>query len=551
MTYAVIVGEDDTNSDNTVYFTSGATGRYYDAETKEYYVTYNAIQGGEQIVLKVLDDEATDEDPGIGGLFKATFNKDGYVKALDEMKETAKGDMNTSDNKAAGYTLTGGAKSTDAIILELKGATLWVKSVKAADNYVVIGDDCKIFVHTYNDDADEFVEYNTLESAIGALTTEKVNGQTVAYVNEVATICNKTTGYATTLIIYEVKGTATDVKPSDPATKPEATIVNYTINIPSVNGEPVDTVQGVLEKNGYKLETMQSAEDCVATKDGVTYFFKINTSDKYYTLTVNGKVVEYMTGTQHEFGEADVKAAGNGVGTGYVLSKDNGKTWKYYGYKDSGKALTSVYEAEIETGYVKVTGATLTDYTVVAPEYVKASSSFTVTVAKKDKSEISADTSITVVGNEPKFGGTGVKELSFTVSAANTDVDLKMSASTVYKVAVAKQTGDNTLKYTVDGPKMAKPGDTVIFTVTLNGTVAGTKGSQHVDVTASNGVTIAWLDTGAITGATMDGGTLTLPSGAVITNRTLQFSYKLTSSAAATIDLSIGSATNNQPASNP
>ena len=210
VTYAVIVGEDDTNSDNTVYFTSGATGRYYDAETKEYYVTYNAIQGGEQIVLKVLDDEATKMNPGIGGLFKATFNKDGYVKDLASKGDSA--NMNTTANKAAGYTLTSGTEASP-VTLTLKGATLWVTTKKAADNYVVIDDDCKIFVHTYNDDADEYVEYNTLESAIGALTTEKVDDKFVAYVAKVATICNKNTGYATTLIINELKVTGTPVTP--------------------------------------------------------------------------------------------------------------------------------------------------------------------------------------------------------------------------------------------------------------------------------------------------------------------------------------------------
>ena len=210
VTYAVIVGEDDTNSDNTVYFTSGATGRYYDAETKEYYVTYNAIQGGEQIVLKVLDDEATKVNPTIGGLFKATFNKDGYVKDLASKGDSA--NMNTTANKAAGYTLTSGTEASP-VTLTLKGATLWVTTKKAADNYVVIDDDCKIFVHTYNDDADEYVEYNTLESAIGALTTEKVDDKFVAYVAKVATICNKNTGYATTLIINELKVTGTPVTP--------------------------------------------------------------------------------------------------------------------------------------------------------------------------------------------------------------------------------------------------------------------------------------------------------------------------------------------------
>ena len=222
VTYAVVVGEDDTNTDNTVYFTSGATGRYYDKETKEYYVTYDAIQGGEQIVLKVLDDEATDKNPGIGDMYKATFNKDGYVKDLDSKGDSAH--MNTTANKAAGYTLTNGTEASP-VTLTLKGATLWVTTKTANDNYVVIDDDCKIFVHTYNDDADEYVEYNTVESAVGALTTEKVDGKSVAYVAKVATVCNKNTGYATTLIINELKVTGTPVPP----------VLSNAIEIKSVN----------------------------------------------------------------------------------------------------------------------------------------------------------------------------------------------------------------------------------------------------------------------------------------------------------------------------
>ena len=527
VTYAVIVGEDDTNSDNTVYFTSGATGRYYDAETKEYYVTYNAIQGGEQIVLKVLDGEATKVDPGIGDLYKATFNKDGYVKALEVKTETTDNNMNTSENKKAGYTLTGAYDSKTAITLTLKGATLWVESVKAKDNYVVIDDDCKIFVHTYNDDADEFVEYNTLESAIGALTTEKVNGQTVAYVNEVATICNKNTGYATTLIIYEVKGTTTVVKPSDPATKPEATIVGYTINIPSVNGEPVDTVQGVLEKNGYKLETMQSATACVATKNGVTYFFAINTSDAYYTLTVNGKVVEYMKGTC-KFGEADVKAAGNGVGTGYRLSKDNGKTWTYYEYKPTGKALSSVYEAEIETGYVALAAASGATG-VSVPGYAKANSTATVTVTKTPAP--AADTTLAVTYASGKTtaaqAGDGKKtEFTFTIETANADIkDINVKSVETYKMTYSKVDPKNDISMVLEGPakvEKAASGDTV---VTVTATISGTA-SADAEFTISGA---NWDSGKQITGKVeFSGNKVTVKSGTYLSDYSVTFQLKVT-----------------------
>ena len=294
VTYAVIVGEDDTNSDNTVYFTSGATGRYYDAETKEYYVTYNAIQGGEQIVLKVLDDEATKVNPTIGGLFKATFNKDGYVKDLDVKAATADGKMNTSGNKDAGYTLTGAYDSKTAIKLTLKGATLWVTAEEDSDNYVVIDDDCKIFVHTYNDDADEYVEYNTVESAVGALTTEKVDGKSVAYVAKVATVCNKNTGYATTLIINELKvGTAASA-PSvvDGYTTHVSNIAGNKITVNAVSAETdakvMDTAIAELIARGYTDIEVTDALKVKAKSGNVVYNYVVERNEaKAITVTNN------------------------------------------------------------------------------------------------------------------------------------------------------------------------------------------------------------------------------------------------------------------------
>ena len=291
VTYAVVVGEDDTNTDNTVYFTSGATGRYYDKETKEYYVTYDAIQGGEQIVLKVLDDEATDKNPGIGDMYKATFNKDGYVKDLASKGDSAH--MNTTANKAAGYTLTNGTEASP-VTLTLKGATLWVTTKTANDNYVVIDDDCKIFVHTYNDDADEYVEYNTVESAVGALTTEKVDGKSVAYVAKVATVCNKNTGYATTLIINELKvGTAASA-PSvvDGYTTHVSNIAGNKITVNAVSAETdakvMDTAIAELIARGYTDIEVTDALKVKAKSGNVVYNYVVERNEaKAITVTNN------------------------------------------------------------------------------------------------------------------------------------------------------------------------------------------------------------------------------------------------------------------------
>ena len=305
--------------------------------------------------------------------------------------------------------------------------------------------------------------------------------------------------------------------------------------VPKVDGKLVDTAANVLANNGYTVTGLFNGAYW-ATKNGTTYFFT-ESNPEYYTLTVNGTVVEYMAkNTASKISEKEFAAKYGTDGTAYKFVK--GGTTSFFAYApNSNTAMTDgTATVVIETGYVTVTGATLTGYTVKAPEYVKANSTFTVTV--ESNSAISENTSITVNGTEKSGNGTA-KELSFTVSAANADVTLNVTASTVYKVtANGVSTATNGLTATVDGPKMAKPGETVTFTVTLNGTVAGTSG-QSLKVSASD---ITWLDTGAITNATRAGNELTLASGTVIANATVQFSYTLSSSAPAdaTIDLSIG-----------
>ena len=504
-------------SDVDTYFVKKANADIITDSTGSYYVL-PAIVDGEETTVKV---DATITTAGLNNNANEVF-----VAANNVIKDkndiiTSFTDVKNSNTFSATKTASNSGYQTGTV----------------AANRVVLG-----LNYTGNKNTATFWAYNDKTNVY--VVDEKYKTITVSAVASVADDTNDmvyasadtNTKVLKDVIIIEVPQNATPASGTfDPADPMTAGINGTVVVVPKVDGKLVDTAANVLANNGYTVTGLFNGAYW-ATKNGTTYFFT-ESNPEYYTLTVNGTVVEYMAkNTASKISEKEFAAKYGTDGTAYKFVK--GGTTSFFAYApNSNTAMTDgTATVVIETGYVTVTGATLTGYTVKAPEYVKANSTFTVTV--ESNSAISENTSITVNGTEKSGNGTA-KELSFTVSAANADVTLTVTASTVYKVtANGVSTATNGLTATVDGPKMAKPGETVTFTVTLNGTVAGTSG-QSLKVSASD---ITWLDTGAITNATRAGNELTLASGTVIANATVQFSYTLSSSAPAekTIDLSIG-----------
>ena len=504
-------------SDVDTYFVKKANADIITDSTGSYYVL-PAIVDGEETTVKV---DATITTAGLNNNANEVF-----VAANNVIKDkndiiTSFTDVKNSNTFSATKTASNSGYQTGTV----------------AANRVVLG-----LNYTGNKNTATFWAYNDKTNVY--VVDEKYKTITVSAVASVADDTNDmvyasadtNTKVLKDVIIIEVPQNATPASGTfDPADPMTAGINGTVVVVPKVDGKLVDTAANVLANNGYTVTGLFNGAYW-ATKNGTTYFFT-ESNPEYYTLTVNGTVVEYMAkNTASKISKKEFAAKYGTDGTAYKFVK--GGTTSFFAYApNSNTAMTDgTATVVIETGYVTVTGATLTGYTVKAPEYVKANSTFTVTV--ESNSAISENTSITVNGTEKSGNGTA-KELSFTVSAANADVTLTVTASTVYKVtANGVSTATNGLTATVDGPKMAKPGETVTFTVTLNGTVAGTSG-QSLKVSASD---ITWLDTGAITNATRAGNELTLASGTVIANATVQFSYTLSSSAPvdATIDLSIG-----------
>ena len=110
--------------------------------------------------------------------------------------------MNTTDNKANGYAMKTDTASEKGLQLRLDGFTLWVIDEKSEDNYVVVNDEARVFVKLA--DESDYEEYSSIDAAMSALDEDE--GKVV----QVVAICDKTTGYADTLIIREVGIDETD-----------------------------------------------------------------------------------------------------------------------------------------------------------------------------------------------------------------------------------------------------------------------------------------------------------------------------------------------------
>ena len=484
------------------------------------YFTYNAVVDGKIETVKVDVDAkcgSTTADKLDGLYSDYTVSSKGYITGLTQYG-TYDG---TSSAKAALNSVTGIDKTSKEYTVIVGGKT------------ITCADDMKVFYVDKNG--------NITESSYAAIYPD-TNDLVYAVVDKYL---------VKTLVIFEVEDKGAASGKFDPANPQKAYIDGYTVVIPKVDDKKVDNIANVLADNGYTVTGLMGGT-VMANKNGVTYFFTENAAGTYefWTIKVNGTVVEYVAKDGvSKLSNKDLYDKYNGNGTGFIW-KSGSNAFAYAPYQNDATALLMPASYKntamvYETGYVAVSkkaGATFNADLADFANYVKVGSEVTLTT----KDAVAANSTVTLnytVGSkadkQDKSTGKDAAKLSFTIKADADVVLTGTTASTVYKVtANGVSTATSGLTATVDGPKMAKPGETVTFTVTLNGTVAGTSG-QSLKVSASD---ITWLDTGAITGATRSGNELTLQSGTVVANATLQFSYTLSSSATvdATIDLSIG-----------
>ena len=205
---------------------------------------------------------------------------------------------------------------------------------------------------------------------------------------------------------------------------------------------------------------------------------------EYYTLTVDGTVVEYIKSSEASTTTwKQVKDAAKG-GTGML---ENGTYAAYASKADANKVVTSASVAtKIETGYVKVTNSIGgSDPAIVIDGYAKANSSFTVkatytsAVAANEEVVLTYDGTKTVTG----VADTARNMFTFAVPAGVADVTLNSIANVgTYTVAAPKVVNGSGSEITglkgltvsaVADKTTAKSGEKVTVTVTISGKATG------------------------------------------------------------------------------
>ena len=327
----------------------------------------------------------------------------------------------------------------------------------------------------------------------------------------------------------------------DPANPQKAYIDGVEIVIPKVDGKFVDNAANVLVNNGYTVTGMfGSPATYWATKGGNTYFFTVkDPAPEYYTLTVDGTVVEYIKSTENSTTTwKQVKDAAKG-GTGMLV---DGTYAAYADKTDANKVVTNASAAtKIETGYVGVTNSiTGSDPTIVVDGYAKANSTFTVKATYSTTANTNEEVVLTYDGTKTVTGvaDTARKVFTFAVPAGVADVTLNSIAKVAtYTVAAPTVSGgatgsENVLKgltvSAVADKTTAKSGETVTVTVTISG-----KATDTVTLTLTGA---SWLAPSVPTGVAYTSGTkLTVANGTNLGDGvTVKCEFTVTSSATTT-----------------
>ncbi|MFR3561275.1 MAG: S-layer homology domain-containing protein [Oscillospiraceae bacterium] len=412
------------------------------------YFTYNAVVDGKIETVKVDVDAkcgSTTADKLDGLYSDYTVSSKGYITGLTQYG-TYDG---TSSAKAALNSVTGIDKTSKEYTVIVGGKT------------ITCADDMKVFYVDKNG--------NITESSYAAIYPD-TNDLVYAVVDKYL---------VKTLVIFEVEDKGAASGKFDPANPQKAYIDGYTVVIPKVDGKKVDNIANVLADNGYTVTGLMGGT-VMANKNGVTYFFT-ESNPEYYTLTVNGTVVEYLAkGATSKISEKEFAAKYGTDGTAYKFVK-GGKTHFFAYAPNSDGAMTSDADTiVIETGYVTVTdntSATLTGVTEYnSTKYAKVNSDVTVKYAAVD-----ANSSVTLtytVGSGAdqkitKTTGNAAADVTFTVSGDKNIVLKDKSVATSYAITLPDEKTTNGVTVKFEGPAKAVAGQTVTVTAKLTGKATG------------------------------------------------------------------------------
>ena len=445
---------------NAIYLAGASRSNLIQNSTGNYY-EYNAIVDDEITTVKV--DKATKVGSTyayeLDGMFKSyNVNSKGVITSL-----TAHDTYGSVAADKAQYLAGDGLNKVSA------DYTVIIDTKASGKNATITCDEKATFYYVDKDGKITEITYKNV--------TKDENDKVYAFVDDYM---------VKQLVVFEVKDKGAASGTFDPANPQKAYIDGVEIVIPKVDGKFVDNAANVLVNNGYTVTGMfGSPATYWATKGGNTYFFTVkDPAPEYYTLTVDGTVVEYIKSSEASTTTwKQVKDAAKG-GTGML---ENGTYAAYASKIDANKVVTSASVAtKIETGYVKVTNSIGgSDPAIVVDGYAKANSSFTVkatytsAVAANEEVVLTYDGTKTVTG----VADTARKVFTFAVPAGVADVTLNSIANVgTYTVAAPKVVNGSGSEITglkgltvsaVADKTTAKSGETVTVTVTISGKATG------------------------------------------------------------------------------
>ena len=453
MTSANTAVEDD--SSNALFIAKGSVSNLIHDNDGDYF-TYSAVVNGEIKTVKVASDvkvgnvaiypTSKDVKDNVGGLYKSySVDKHGIITNLNTYTTSANGTVvDTTKNETAGvYT---GIKKTS------KEYTISV-GLKADGSYtdiLTVGDDAKIF-YVNDDDEISVSSYN----AIAEDSNDKIHVVLKDYVVK-------------TLVIYEKSGNTTNNSQTlNPGEKPvDAQLVGSDLYINVIDNDTTAAATAatkVLKDAGYRRIDLSNGEAIDANGD---YFYFDTITTNYYTLKVDGEVVEYIKkNAKSETTLGQIQ----GEGTGYI--KDNGASVIGYSAKTVKTEVVSNATAAtvIETGYVNVNTNSVSDVSVEAG-YAKVGSTVKVTYT----GTVAANESLTLTYNTDKTVDAVNKVFSI---KADKDITLvKVDKVATYTVAAPTVSASPVKGLTVTAvadKTSAKAGEKVTVTVTIKGEATG------------------------------------------------------------------------------
>ena len=293
--YAVVVGEDGSVGSRFVYLTDGIAERSW-AEDPGYYWSYDAVVNGELVTTEngkggfntLIEKDTNGNWLQGGALYKASYDANGYAKKMELMSDNWT-TATTDNNKDNGYVQITSSGNT-AFSATLRGQTIYFNTANYSKQYVMTDNDCVFYVqNTDTSTGKDYVRYDDIDAAMAA--TGAVTNETYYITGRMIAICDKTTGFAKTIIISDSKFENKNDNPGPigPNTK---TFNSVSATLNNATGS-VEVKSACSDISGWNVHNA-SAKYSV-TGNGKTYSFSDNnvsfSGNTFTTTAIPGLVV--------------------------------------------------------------------------------------------------------------------------------------------------------------------------------------------------------------------------------------------------------------------